>query len=55
MPSGANYGWMRSTKTRRALIPKARALGIYTDEDVFELVSLRLVLDESCAPSDSKS
>ncbi|MBA3607979.1 MAG: hypothetical protein H0W43_05640 [Chthoniobacterales bacterium] len=26
-------------ETRRALIPKARALGIYTDEDVFELVS----------------
>ena len=26
-------------ETRRALIPKARALGIYTDEDVFKLVS----------------
>ena len=26
-------------ETRRALIPKARAMGIYTDEDVFEIVS----------------
>ncbi len=25
--------------TRRALMPKARALGIYTDEDVFNLAS----------------
>ena len=27
-------------ETRRKLIPKARALGIYTDEDVFKIVSL---------------
>ena len=26
-------------ETRRALMPKARAMGIYTDEDVFEIVS----------------
>jgi len=26
-------------ETRRKLIPKARALGIYTDEDVFKIVS----------------
>ncbi len=26
-------------ETRRALIPKARAMGIYTDEDVFKIVS----------------
>lgn len=26
-------------ETRRALIPKARSLGIYTDEDVFKIVS----------------
>ena len=26
-------------ETRRALIPKARTMGIYTDEDVFEIVS----------------
>ncbi len=26
-------------ETRRALLPKARSLGIYTDEDVFKLVS----------------
>ena len=26
-------------ETRRALIPKARVMGIYTDEDVFEIVS----------------
>ena len=26
-------------ETRRALIPKARAMDIYTDEDVFEIVS----------------
>ena len=25
--------------SRRQLIPKARAMGIYTDEDVFDLVS----------------
>ncbi|PYJ04045.1 MAG: hypothetical protein DME95_09325 [Verrucomicrobia bacterium] len=26
-------------ETRRALIPKARAMGIYNDEDVFKIVS----------------
>ena len=26
-------------KSRRALVPKARAKGIYTDEDVFKIVS----------------
>jgi uncharacterized protein YnzC (UPF0291/DUF896 family) len=26
-------------ETRRKLIPKAHALGIYTDEDVFKIVS----------------
>ncbi len=26
-------------ETRRALLPKARARGIYTDEDVFDIVS----------------
>ena len=26
-------------ETRRRLIPKARAMGIYTDEDVFRIVS----------------
>lgn len=26
-------------RTRRALVPKARAQGIYTEEDVFKLVS----------------
>jgi len=26
-------------ETRRALMPKARAMGVYTDEDVFEIVS----------------
>ena len=26
-------------KARRMLVPKARALGIYTDEDVFKVVS----------------
>ena len=26
-------------ETRRALIPKARAIGVYTDEDVFKIVS----------------
>jgi metal-responsive CopG/Arc/MetJ family transcriptional regulator len=26
-------------KSRRILVPKARAQGIYTDEDVFEVVS----------------
>ena len=26
-------------ETRRALLPKARAMGIYTDEDVFQIVS----------------
>ena len=26
-------------ETRRALIPEARAMGIYTDEDVFKIVS----------------
>lgn len=26
-------------ETRRALMPKARAIGVYTDEDVFRLVS----------------
>ena len=26
-------------ETRRKLVPKARALGIYTDEDVFKQVS----------------
>ena len=25
--------------TRRELVPKARAMGIYTDEDVFKIVS----------------
>ncbi len=25
--------------TRRELVPKARAIGIYTDEDVFKIVS----------------
>ena len=25
--------------TRRILVPKARAMGIYTDEDVFKIVS----------------
>ncbi|MGD0537199.1 MAG: CopG family transcriptional regulator [Verrucomicrobiota bacterium] len=32
--------WTESFEaTRRKLVPKARALGIYTDEDVFKLVS----------------
>ena len=26
-------------EARRALVPKARAMGIYTDEDVFNMVS----------------
>ena len=26
-------------ETRRKLLPKARAMGIYTDEDVFKIVS----------------
>jgi Arc/MetJ-type ribon-helix-helix transcriptional regulator len=32
--------WTESFEaTRRKLVPKARALGLYTDEDVFKLVS----------------
>jgi hypothetical protein len=32
--------WMEAfEETRRKLVPKARAMGIYTDEDVFKIIS----------------